>query len=131
MAEVTAAELTTYEADMTEHQQLLFQTEYNAVKKDRHIALALSVLFGTLGVDRFYIGNIGMGVLKLLTGGLCGILYVLDWFLIMGRTDDHNRAKAQEIAVAVKAMPEAAPPPPPPPPALESASESSEETDQE
>lgn len=131
MAEVTAMELTKYEADMTEHQQLLFQSQYDAAKKDRHIALVLSVLFGTLGVDRFYIGNIGMGVLKLLTGGLCGILYVLDWFLIMGRTDDHNRAKAQEIAAAIKATPAAAPPPPPPPPALESAPESAEETEQE
>lgn len=33
---------------------------------------------GGLGVDRFYLGYTGMGVLKLLTGGCFGILWIID-----------------------------------------------------
>lgn len=46
--------------------------------KDKTTALILSVLVGGLGVDRFYLGYTGMGVLKLLTGGLFGILWIID-----------------------------------------------------
>lgn len=58
--------------------------------KDPTIALILSVLLGYFGVDRFYIGDIGMGVGKLLT---CGGLYVwtiVDMFLIMDATREKN-----------------------------------------
>ena len=46
--------------------------------KNKTTALILSVLVGGLGVDRFYLGYTGMGVLKLLTGGCFGILYIID-----------------------------------------------------
>ena len=39
--------------------------------KDPTTLLLISVLLGTLGVDRFMLGDIGMGILKLLTGGVC------------------------------------------------------------
>lgn len=46
--------------------------------KDKTIALILSVLLGGLGVDRFYLGYSGIGVLKLLTGGCFGVLWIID-----------------------------------------------------
>ncbi len=46
--------------------------------KSKTTALILSILFGGLGVDRFYLGYSGMGVLKLLTGGCFGVLYIID-----------------------------------------------------
>ena len=46
--------------------------------KDITTAIILSALLGGLGVDRFYLGYTGMGVLKLLTGGCFGILWILD-----------------------------------------------------
>jgi len=46
--------------------------------KSKTTALILSVLLGGLGVDRFYLGYNGMGVLKLLTAGCFGVLYILD-----------------------------------------------------
>ncbi len=46
--------------------------------KDKTTAVILSALLGGLGVDRFYLGYTGMGVLKLLTGGCFGILWILD-----------------------------------------------------
>lgn len=61
--------------------------------KDPTISLIVSIFLGTLGIDRFLIGDIGMGVLKLLTAGLCGILTIIDWFLIMKRTKEKNLEK--------------------------------------
>lgn len=61
--------------------------------KEPTILLIISILLGSLGIDRFFIGDIGMGVLKLLTVGLCGILTVIDWFLIMKRTKEKNLEK--------------------------------------
>lgn len=46
--------------------------------KDKTTALILSILVGALGVDRFYLGYTGMGILKLLTGGCFGILWLID-----------------------------------------------------
>ncbi len=46
--------------------------------KSKTTALILSILVGGLGVDRFYLGYTGMGVLKLLTGGCFGILWIID-----------------------------------------------------
>lgn len=46
--------------------------------KSKTTALILSILTGGLGIDRFYLGYTGMGVLKLLTAGCFGILYIID-----------------------------------------------------
>jgi hypothetical protein len=49
------------------------------------------------------LGDIGLGLLKLLTGGVLGIFWFIDLFLIMGRSDDYNRRKAHEIASFIRA----------------------------
>ena len=47
-------------------------------RKSKTTALILSIFLGGLGVDRFYLGYAGIGVLKLLTGGCFGILALID-----------------------------------------------------
>lgn len=46
------------------------------------LALILSILFGQLGIDRFIMGHVGLGILKLITAGGCGIWWLVDVVLI-------------------------------------------------
>ena len=66
--------------------------------KDPTIALIISAIIGAYGIDRFYIGDIMMGALKLLTVGGCGIWWLIDIFLIMGATKDKNYQKFVQSA---------------------------------
>ena len=58
--------------------------------KDPTTMLLISLFLGSLGVDRFMLGDTGMGVLKLLTLGVCGVLTIIDWFSIMNKTKEMN-----------------------------------------
>ena len=63
--------------------------------KDPIISLVISILVGHFGVDRFIIGDTGLGIGKLLTCGGLGIWTLVDWFLIMGATRQKNMEKIQ------------------------------------
>ena len=54
------------------------------------VAIILSIFLGVLGVDRFYIGDTGIGVGKLLTFGGCYIWWLIDIFLIIDATKQKN-----------------------------------------
>lgn len=58
--------------------------------KEPLVALLLSIFAGTLGIDRFYLGHIGQGIGKLLTGGACGIWWLIDLILIYDATRRTN-----------------------------------------
>lgn len=73
------------EADETK-----LQLVYTVELKDPTTLLLVSIFLGSLGIDRFMLGDIGMGVLKLLTLGLCGILTLIDWFSVQKRTRELN-----------------------------------------
>lgn len=65
--------------------------------KDPTVALVLSLFLGGLGVDRFYIGDTGLGVAKLLTVGGLGVWTVVDWFVIMKRTRNNNYKELMDL----------------------------------
>jgi TM2 domain-containing membrane protein YozV len=46
------------------------------------VVFLLSVFLGYLGIDRFYVGKVGTGILKLVTGGGCGVWWLIDVILV-------------------------------------------------
>jgi len=59
--------------------------------KEWLVALLISVFLGTLGIDRFYVGHVGLGILKLVTCGGMGIWAIIDIILIATRkVNDSN-----------------------------------------
>ena len=75
--------------------------------KNPTTALILSIFLGTLGVDRFYIGQVGLGVAKLLLAWLTfGIWTIIDWFLIINATKKANLV-ALNNALATMTVPTA------------------------
>lgn len=65
--------------------------------KDPTTVLLVSIFLGYLGIDRFLIGDVGIGILKLLTCGVCGILTIIDWFTISKKTKQLNMSKISMI----------------------------------
>ena len=63
--------------------------------RDPTIGLILSIFLGSLGVDRFYKGDVGLGLGKLFTFGGLGIWAIVDWFLIMNAVRNKNLHKLQ------------------------------------
>ena len=102
MAEFSIIEQQIMMKDLTDQQKMLFSSQFDSAKKDRNTILILSIFLGGWGIDRFMIGDIGMGVLKLLTFGLCGVLWLIDLFLIRGKVDEYNRKQANEIISGIK-----------------------------
>lgn len=51
-------------------------------KKDQMVALLLCIFLGFLGIHRFYLGYPLIGIIQLLTLGMCGIWYLIDFFRI-------------------------------------------------
>lgn len=76
-----------------EKMQMLMAIDF----KSPTLALILSIFFGEIGIDRFYLGDIGLGVGKLLTGGGCGIWWLVDLFFITSATKRKNYEKLYQI----------------------------------
>ncbi|MDO5564411.1 MAG: TM2 domain-containing protein [Eubacteriales bacterium] len=88
-----------------EGQTLYLQKQLESLSEDKFLSFTtldykdpttmtiISIFVGGLGVDRFMLGETGMGVLKLLTGGVCGILWLIDLFSIGKKTKEFNLNK--------------------------------------
>ncbi len=63
------------------------QTGAIAGKKQKNwvLVLLMSIFFGSLGVDRFIMGHVGWGILKLITFGGVGIWWLIDLILIASK----------------------------------------------
>jgi TM2 domain-containing membrane protein YozV len=59
--------------------------------RDSLVTMLLSWILGELGIDRFYRGQIGLGVLKLLTAGGAGIWWLVDAIIATIRFGEENR----------------------------------------
>jgi hypothetical protein len=98
MAELGAAEIAEMTKDLSDVKKMIFQTQYGSERKDRGTAIILALLL----YDRVWLGDVAMGILKIITVGGCGIWGLLDIFTAGTRCDDYNRRKATEISQALR-----------------------------
>jgi len=92
--------------DMTDSQRMMFQSEIGKSRKNRTTALLITLFFGGLGGHRYYMGQVGMGILYTV---FCwtfipAIVAFIELFLIMGRVDRYNEQLSQEVATKVRML---------------------------
>ena len=67
-------------------------------RMNKHVwAWVFTFLLGELGVDRFYRGQIGLGILKLITVGGCGIWSCVDWIIALTKVYGAAYADSDEV----------------------------------
>ena len=88
---------------LPQDKQMVFLMQYNGVKKDPQLAVILSALLGGVGIHRFYMGEVGIGVIYLLFSWtfIPLILGVLEAFTISNKIKEYNDTKAREIATSM------------------------------
>jgi TM2 domain-containing membrane protein YozV len=75
-----------------------FATRFNAQARNPVVIFGLSAFLGYFGIDRFMLGQVLLGILKLITGGGFGIWYLIDLFLVAGTARDQNLEIARSVA---------------------------------
>lgn len=91
---------------MTDTQAEQFARIYRSQRKDETTVLLLAVvgLLGAAGLQRFYLEELGMGLLYLFTGGLCVVGTLFDLFRYKTLTYHYNRDRADDIATMVQGV---------------------------
>lgn len=90
--------------NLSNEERLQFDSQLAGHRKNPTTALILGLFLGMWGVDRFYIGDIGLGVGKLFTLGGLGVWAIIDWFLIMSAARKKNYTAAEYIHTSILQM---------------------------
>lgn len=98
-AQMIEMEIQQLQQGMTQNQQMAFQQQFAARKKSSAVTFVLALFLP--GIDRMYLGQIGLGILKLL---LCEFVIwpLIDLFNTGSRTAEKNKMIAMEIAQRVR-----------------------------
>lgn len=88
---------------MTEEDRYLFAQVYRSRRRDPLMMLVLAMvgLFGVAGIHRFISGQIGMGILYVLTLGLCLVGTIVDMINYKSIAFEYNRNVAREIVTLI------------------------------
>ena len=90
--------------NMTDHEASQFANVYRVRRKDPQTILLLTLVgfLGVAGVQRFIVDQIGMGILYLLTGGICMIGTIVDLVNYKSIAFEYNQKQAQQIAAIIR-----------------------------
>ncbi|MFY0651584.1 MAG: TM2 domain-containing protein [Cyclobacteriaceae bacterium] len=90
--------------DMDEETMETFANIYRAQRRDPQtvLALCLAGLFLLPGLQRFYLGQIGMGILYLFTIGICFVGSIVDLVKYKRLALEYNMKTAQNIMTVIK-----------------------------
>ncbi len=92
--------------DMDDDAAQQFSNVYRVRRKDPQTILLLTLVgfLGIAGVQRFIVDQIGMGILYLLTGGICMIGTIVDLINYKSIAFEYNIQQAQQIAAMVRSI---------------------------
>ncbi|MFL5741196.1 MAG: TM2 domain-containing protein [Flavisolibacter sp.] len=92
--------------EMTDNQFQQFYMLYKSKRKEKRDLMILTILgfFGVAGIQRFVVGQAGMGILFLLTIGFCGIGTVIDLINLDKMVSKYNLAQAFEAGQMISQM---------------------------
>jgi TM2 domain len=92
--------------EMSDDQQKQFFALYRGRRKDQQTLMIMTLIgfLGFAGIQRFMVGEIGLGILFFLTMGFCGIGTIIDLINVKKMTSDFNQKEAMETANMVKMM---------------------------
>ena len=90
--------------EMTDEEAQTFAHIYRARRKDAQTVLILAIvgLFSVAGLQRFYVNQIGIGILYLFTAGLCFIGTIVDIVNYKQLAAEYNAKMAKEALAAMK-----------------------------
>jgi TM2 domain-containing membrane protein YozV len=90
--------------DLDDSQAQIYASAYRARRKDPQLILLTTLLgfIGLAGVQRFILGQIGMGLLYLFTAGFCLIGTIIDLVNARKLAFGYNVTVAQQLALTVK-----------------------------
>lgn len=88
-----------YTANLTQQQRAWFNAEYSEASKEEVVGVLLALFLGGFGIHRFYLGQMGTGVLYLIFSwtGIPTILGFIECFFMPGRVRAYNAGQAQYI----------------------------------
>lgn len=95
--------------NMDEDQASLFAQVYRARRKDAQMILILTLIgfFGFAGLHRFILGQVGLGILYILTLGLCFIGTIVDLVNYKSLAYEYNIRMAHETLAMISSFPNA------------------------
>ena len=92
--------------DMDDSKAMQFATAYMARRKDPNNILIFAIIgfLGFAGIQRFVLGQIGMGILYFFTLGLCYIGTILDVVNHKKLSFEYNSKQAQQVAGMIRSF---------------------------
>jgi TM2 domain-containing membrane protein YozV len=88
---------------LPQEKQMIFFMQYNNVKKNPTSAVLMALFLGGIGGHKFYMGQVGVGLLYLV---FCwtyipGLVAFVELFTLSGQVAKYNEQKAKEIAMMI------------------------------
>ncbi|MDP2039177.1 MAG: TM2 domain-containing protein [Ignavibacteria bacterium] len=92
--------------NMEDKQAFQFANIYRTRRKDPQMILLVTLVgfLGISGIQRFLTDQIGLGILYLLTGGICMIGTIIDLVNYKKIAFEYNQQQANQVAVMIKGM---------------------------
>ena len=91
---------------MNDQQRMYYATQMNMTRKDPTVGVLLAFFLGGVGAHRFYMGEVGLGILYAVFfwTAIPAMVAVIECFFMPGRVRRYNEMQALRIAAHIRIM---------------------------